>query len=82
MRNLEHRIWKYLLIFLHFCVYHQESVAELPVRNAADVSGSFELIEASSKHTNVICCYLVGECQEFWLMNEFLDTVLLSSCRQ
>lgn len=41
MRSLVHRIWKYVFRFVYFCVYHQECVAELPVRNATEVSGIF-----------------------------------------
>ena len=31
MRSLEHRIRKHVFRFVHFCVYHQECVAQLPV---------------------------------------------------
>ena len=37
MLNVEHRIWMYLIRFVHCCVYHQDCVAELPVRKAAEV---------------------------------------------
>ena len=37
MRNVKHRIWMYLFRYVHCCVYHQDYVAELPVRKAAEV---------------------------------------------
>ena len=37
MRSLEHRIRKYVFRFVHFCVYPQDCVAEVPVRKAAEV---------------------------------------------
>lgn len=75
MRSLKHRIWKYVLRFVHFCVYHQECVAELRVRNATEVSGIFFC-------ANFICCYPLVNARSLWLMNKLLDIILLFSCRK